>query len=390
MMFLLVTFDFPPSIGGIQTRVKSYVQNLVKMGHEVILVHMVEPEDWRSHFGNYGGDAIVESFQGATVFRLRYTIAKTIEIFIAVLRCLRGRKPDVVHVFSGINLAIGNLFLLYGIARRCKVGMSLFGKDYLASRPNPVYFVPLIFSLSLAQMIGVNSRATLELVPSSLRRKGRVLYAGVNIDELGKAVKIRRDVDEEQILYVGRLVKRKGPDLLVRAFNMLLENHPKAKLFIVGDGPFAGRLRELVEELGMKDKVEFTGSLKGEPLYSRYAECDVFAMPSWQTSTDVEGFGMVFLEAGFFKKPCIGTKTGGIPEAVLDGETGLLVPQGDVMKLRDAMNRLLNDKELARRLGERAHHRVVSEFTWEKATLRFLTMYSTKYDSNRESRNTGS
>jgi phosphatidylinositol alpha-1,6-mannosyltransferase len=99
-------------------------------------------------------------------------------------------------------------------------------------------------------------------------------------------------------------------------------------------------------------------------------------MPSRQTATDVEGFGMVFLEAGFFAKPSVGTRTGGIPEAVIDGETGVLVPQDDVNALRDALSLLLKDKPLARRLGEKARERVLSEFSWEKATSRFLTMFS--------------
>lgn len=378
-MFLLVTFDFPPSIGGIQNRVNSYLQNLVKMGHDVILAHMIEPEEWGRYFSRHSRDMFVDSFQGATVFRLRYTFGNTLKIYLLILRYLRGRKPDVVHVFSGINLVIGNLFLLYGIIRRCKVGVSLFGKDFLASRPNPVYFMPLVFSLSLAQRIGVNSKATLRLVPSILRRKGRILYPGVDVEELGKAVETWPvHSDMERVLYVGRIVRRKGPDLLVMAFNKLLETHPKAKLVIVGDGPFAGHLKELVTKLGIDDEVEFTGALKGKSLYSRYAECDVFAMPSRQTPTDMEGFGMVFLEAGFFKKPSIGTPTGGIPEAILDGDTGLLVPQDDEIALRDAMDRLLKDKELAWRLGFGAYERVMSKFTWEKATLRFLVMYCEK------------
>jgi len=375
-MFFLVTFDFPPSIGGIQTRVNNYVHNLVKMGHDVVLAHMIEPEEWERYFSRFGNDLIVDSSHGATVFRLRYDVGNTMKIFLTILRYLRDKRPDVVHVISGINLAIGNLFLLYGILRGCKVGVSLFGKDFLASRPNPVYFMPLIFSLSLAQRIGVNSKATLGLIPSTLRRKGRILYPGVDIEELKGVEEVGPSHDGvKRILYVGRLVRRKGPDTLVRAFKRLLDIHPNAKLVIVGDGPYAGQLKELVEELGLGDKVEFTGILRGRSLYLKYAECDVFAMPSRQTKTDMEGFGMVFLEAGFFRKPSIGTPTGGIPEAVLDGETGLLVPQGDEMALRDAMDRLLVDEVFARRLGERAHERVISEFTWEKATHRFFEMY---------------
>jgi len=375
LKFLLITFDFPPSIGGIQTRVYNYVKNLVKSGHDVLLVHLVEPEEWRNYFESSGKEVIVERVHGAEVLRFKYLLKDTLKIFLVVVRRLSGNRPDVVHVFSGINLIVGNLFLAYGLLKRCKVGVSLFGKDYLASRPNPIYFMPLIFSLFLARRIGVNSRATLTLLPEIFKKKARILYPGVDAQELQKAVSVRGADGEERILFVGRLVRRKGPDVLVRAFNLLLKDHPRARLIVVGDGPFAGQLKALVEELGLNDKVEFTGQLRGIQLYSKYAECDVFVMPSRQTSTDMEGFGMVFLEAGFFGKPCIGTRTGGIVEAVLEGETGLLVPQDDEVALRDAIDHVLKDRELARRLGDRARERVSSEFTWERATSRFIAMF---------------
>ncbi|MEM3466320.1 MAG: glycosyltransferase family 4 protein, partial [Candidatus Jordarchaeales archaeon] len=265
----------------------------------------------------------------------------------------------------------------YGLLKGCKVGVSLFGKDYLASRPNPAYFLPLLFSLLLAQRIGVNSKSTLSLIPKALRRKARILYPGVDVEALEKAIEESSKHGEgETILFVGRMVRRKGPDLLLKAFAMLLKEHPDAWLVMVGDGPFLSSLKDLARQLKLEDRVEFTGALRGKPLYSRYAECDVFVMPSRQTATDVEGFGMVFLEAGFFGKPSVGTRTGGIPEAVLDGETGILVPQDDVGALQDALSLLLKDKAFAKRLGEKARERVLSEFTWEKATLRFIDLFS--------------
>ncbi|MBO3754985.1 MAG: glycosyltransferase family 4 protein [Candidatus Brockarchaeota archaeon] len=376
MKFLLVTFDFPPSVGGIQTRVENYVKNLVRLGHEVTLVHLVEPEEWRTYFEKTGRRMIVEQVHGATVIRFKYLFKDTFKIFLTVARSF-SRRPDVVHVFSGINLIIGNLFLVYGLLKGCKIGSSLFGKDYLASRPNPAYFLPLLFSLLLAQRIGVNSKSTMSLVPRALRGKARILYPGVDVEVLEKAMwELLKQGEGETILFVGRMVRRKGPDLLLKAFAMLLKDHPNAKLVMVGDGPFLSSLKDLARQLKLENKVEFTGALRGKALYSKYAECDVFAMPSRQTAIDVEGFGMVFLEAGFFGKPSVGTRTGGIPEAVLDGETGILVPQDDVNALRDALSLLLKNRQLARRLGEKARERVLSEFRWEKATLRFLMMFS--------------
>jgi len=122
--------------------------------------------------------------------------------------------------------------------------------------------------------------------------------------------------------------------------------------------------------------VTFFGSLRGTPLVERYQLCDVFAMPSRTLKDDVEGFGTVFLEAGLFGKPCVGTYSGGIPDAILDGETGLLVKEGDQKQLANALRTILTDKALATRLGACARERVLSQFTWAETTGQLVQIVS--------------
>lgn len=119
--YMPITFDFPPSIGGIQTRVENYVKNLVKTGHHVLVVHLVEPEEWQKHFESAGRYVIIERVHSSCVLRFRYPLKETFKIFLAVLRYPDRRRMNVVHVFSGINLFIGNLFLTYGRLKGCKV-----------------------------------------------------------------------------------------------------------------------------------------------------------------------------------------------------------------------------------------------------------------------------
>lgn len=134
-------------------------------------------------------------------------------------------------------------------------------------------------------------------------------------------------------------------------------------------------LSNLTETLGIQGKVEFKGTLTGRKLYERYQACDLFVMPSKKIGRDVEGFGIVFLEAGLFKKLSIGTWSGGIPEVVLDKQTGILVPEGDMIALGNAIELLLTDKDLAKKLGMNAYNRVIKEFTWDEVTLRLMKMY---------------
>ena len=249
----------------------------------------------------------------------------------------------------------------------------------------------------LLSKIAVNSRFTASLLPAKHSKKIGILYPsvdpGIAIDvEDGSLSNVNdklndRDATRVQggkiqspenhrkiILFVGRLVKRKGVDDLLLAYMDVLKRLPDSKLEIVGDGPELVTLQKLSLDLGIALNVQFLGKLSGPPLYQRYRACDVFVMPSKATEVDVEGFGTVFLEAGIFGKPSIGTISGGIPEAIRDGITGLLVPEGDVGLLSQALEKLLFDPDLAQRLGESARNVVLGEFTWDHSTKRLVSM----------------
>jgi len=376
--FLWITFDFPPTVGGIQTRAKNYIKNLTKMKNKVIVVHLLNPRVLQRYFGAlaHGNETCVDKYLGATVYRYPSSVKNVFQVFFKTIKFLKNTRIDVIHIISGANTPAGLLFLIYGKIKGMKTGVSCYGKDILSSRHNPLDILLLRSSMFLADRIGANSKATSRLVPKTFRHKVTFLYPGVDVQALRKFENWRGvDKKEKLVLFVGRLVWRKSVHDLLQAFKRVLEKVPEAKLVVVGDGPQREALINLTQKLGIQDKVEFTGTLVGEELWKKYQECDVFVMPSKETRMDMEGFGVVFLEAGLFGKPSIGTWSGGISEAVIQGETGILIPQGDIVDLKNAIELLLTNEDLARRLGQNAYNRVISEFTWEKATLRFLKMY---------------
>jgi len=370
--FLIVTFDFFPTVGGIQTRGKNYVQNLVHMKNKVTVIHLLTPEVLQTFFGS--STHFAEKNFGASIYRYPSSVKNTLKIFFKTIKFISNNHIDVIHVFSGANTPIGLLFLLYGKVKGIKTGVSFYGKDILDSQHVFTLFWRL--AVFLADKIGVNSKATSRLIPKWVRHKVTILYPGVDVQVL-REFKNRIVVDkkEKRVLFVGRLIWRKSVHDLLQAFSRVLEKVPESKLIVVGDGPQREALFNLAQKLEIQDKVEFTGTLVGKELWEKYRECDVFVMPSKETRTDMEGFGMVFLEAGLFKKPSIGTWAGGIPEAVLHGETGILIPQGDIVALEKAMEQLLTNEDLAKKLGQNAYDRVISKFSWEKATLKFLRMH---------------
>jgi phosphatidylinositol alpha-1,6-mannosyltransferase len=173
------------------------------------------------------------------------------------------------------------------------------------------------------------------------------------------------------VLTVGRRVERPGHDLVIRALTALEEQ--SVRYVIAGTGPEEGRLRRLVEALGVRDRVLFTGHVPDEDLPGLYAACDVFVMPSRALGArdGIEGFGTVFLEAGACAKPVIGGWSGGVSEAVEDGVTGLLVDPHDPEALAEALRRLLRDPELRRRMGEAGRTRAERmEAAWAEAVRR--------------------
>ncbi len=170
--------------------------------------------------------------------------------------------------------------------------------------------------------------------------------------------------DRRVVLSVCRLVPRKGLDTVIRALPRVAEAVPEVVYLIGGDGPDRPRLEALARETGVAERVRFLGKIPDAELPDHFRACDVFVMPSRLDPPHVEGFGLVFLEANACGKPVIGARTGGIPDAVADGETGLLVAPDDAAGLADAMTRVLADPDLARRLGERGRARVLEGFTW--------------------------
>lgn len=366
--FLIITFDFPPTIGGVETRARNYIKNLVEMGHSVEAVALT--------IKNRGKTSSHHQY-GATIYRCPTSPLYLFRTFFSTLKAIGNSPIDVVHLLTGADSLIGLLFLLYGKLNDLKTGIFLYGKEILSSKNNLSRRIILHLSIILAGRVGVNSKATAELLPKHALHKLYLLYPGADIETSARhRVNEERGGEEKNVLFVGRLIKRKGADDLLQSFKLLLEKMPQTRLTIVGDGPQRKNLRNLAEKLEVHDKVEFTGILRGRDLYRKYQECDVFVMPSKRIGEDVEGFGMVFLEAGFFKKPSVGTRSGGIPEAVVHNETGILVPEGDVIALKKAIETLLTNQKLAQELGANAHKRVIDEFTWEKATLRLIKIYS--------------
>jgi phosphatidylinositol alpha-1,6-mannosyltransferase len=167
------------------------------------------------------------------------------------------------------------------------------------------------------------------------------------------------------VMTVARLVTRKGHSRVIRALAKLSPDVPSFKYIIVGRGPLDTELRALTAELNLQDRIVFAGFVADDQLNHYYNLADIVVMPNTGEDGDVEGFGMVFLEANAAGKPVIGGRSGGTAEAILDKETGFLVDPSDDQELRSALYSMLTDSELRRRMGLAGLQRAQTEFSWE-------------------------
>ena len=216
------------------------------------------------------------------------------------------------------------------------------------------------------------------LSPQAAARMTR-LTPGVDVSEFypgagGQAVRERWGLGGRPVVVcVSRMVPRKGQDTLIRAWPLVLATTPDATLLLVGDGPYRSRLERMARHLGVDRSVVFTGAPSRAELPAYFDAGNVFAMPcrTRRRGLDVEGLGMVFLEAAATGLPVVGGDSGNSADAIRDGETGYVVPGVGVADLADRLKRLLNDPGAAKAMGEKGLAWVHREWRWEIVAQRF-------------------
>jgi len=198
------------------------------------------------------------------------------------------------------------------------------------------------------------------------------LSPGVDVDRFtpdaeGAAVRERYGLGGAPVVAcVSRLVARKGQDVLVAGWPQVLARHPRARLLLVGGGPLEASLRRAVRRLGLADSVVLTGPVAPAELPAYFAACDVFAMPcrTRRAGLDVEGLGMVFLEAAACGRPVVAGTSGGAPETVREGVTGHVVDPRSPAAVAATVADLLDDPDRARAMGAAGRSWVEERWSW--------------------------
>jgi len=360
-----VTNDFPPRVGGIQNYLFNVYARLAP--HEVVVFAPAHP-----------GDSAFDAVQPFEVVRHPtriYWPSPAVRRGVASLA--RSRNVDAI--------SFGAVLPMNLVASGIDVPVVVHTHGFeVAWARLPALEQTLRRIGGRASLVTVVSEFTARFIRRAMGERTRIelLRTGVDLDRFHPGVdggEVRKRVGlagRPVVCCVSRLVARKGQDRLVEALPLIKRTVPDAALLLVGGGPMRGRLERLARTNGVERDVAFAGEVPLSDLAAHYAAADAFAMPvrSRFAGLEVEGLGLVYLEAQACGRAAVAGDSGGAPEAVVPDETGFVVGGRDTRALADACVRLLADPPLRERMGRAGRAFVEREHRWDHVAARYRAM----------------
>jgi phosphatidyl-myo-inositol dimannoside synthase len=375
---LLATLNFPPALGGIEHMCAELARELAGLG---IAVHVVAPAQ--------PGDAAIDAALPYRVTRYPAGPVRVANLGLALAPLLRAAPSWVL--FAQWSAATPFALRRALGARATKLATLAHGKEYLTAqrgwRATRLWSAHRRAVLSQLAMVLAVSDYTAKHARASGARSVRVTHPGVDAEHFSPAAASRVTRAElgdggprpsgagatavgPVLLSVARLVPRKGVDTMITALPAVVAMHPGLRYVVVGDGPDRERLSALAAAHGVAAHLRIVGGVSNDQLPAYYASANLFVLASRELPgvADAEGFGIVLLEAQACGTPVIAARSGGMPDALRAGETGLLVPPDDPGALAAAVLELLGDPPRLRAMGEAARAHALAK-SW-RATAR--------------------
>jgi phosphatidyl-myo-inositol dimannoside synthase len=371
MGILVVSWNFPPRRGGAEYLISNLVAGL-RRNHAVFVITAHASSSGSTEEGVFRAP-----WPGLVAFAL-YVLWRGASLLF--------QNREVRVVFGGSALVTPLVLILARLFHRKAVAQA-HGSDLVYR--NALYQALCVRWLKLCDRVVANSAYTASLafrkgVPRELTY---VIPPGihperfaqpVNVEALKKEFALQ---DKRTILFVGRLAKRKGvKEFIEKSFLGIIKEVPDACFVIVGDNPSESltqrddalsEIRAVISKMNLLDHVRLHGPASDDELVKLYQASDVVILPALAETDDVEGFGIVLLEAAAAGKPTVAMRVGGIPDAIEDGKSGILVEPGDYGRLADALVALLRDGNRRLMMGEYARRRVDERFCWERVIKRY-------------------
>lgn len=342
MKILLLTYDYPPFFGGVST----YLSNLMKAapdGVEVVVDVMPKEEHWIK-----------------TAWRQWFR--------------MRKNKPDLIIVSHILPAG----YIAWNIKFWFKAPYMVFthGTDILSARKNGWKRFWMRFVLRRAKFVIANSRFTAGLLHEEGVKKIEIIPPGISVTPSNPEVQPDLGVRRNEIVSIGRLIPRKGFDTLIKAMPAILKDIPEARLTIIGRGHYYEELDRLAHELRVETFIDIKTDVSNDLKFDYLKNSTVFALAARRVGPDVEGFGIVVIEASSFGLPVVVGRSGGATETVVDGVTGIVVEPDSAKLLAEAIVHLLKNPDEARRMGAAGREYVTREYSIDFTAKKFWDILS--------------
>ena len=362
---LFVTNDFGPRAGGIETFIIGLIQRR-PFGQTIVYTSFQENSaqfdaDWLANYG-------------VRVIRDR---SKILLPTPRVALHLRGiiKKEGITTAAFGAAAPLGLLSASMKRAGVVRTVALTHGHEVWWAKVFPFNLLlrRIGSTVDVLTYLGEFTRKAISKALSAKAQSAMVKIApGIDVEHFipTDASRLRESLglsDKKVIVSVGRLVHRKGQDHLIEAMPEILKNVPRAHLLLVGEGPYREHLQNLVHQLKLKSSVTFIGRIQYQDLPMYICVGDIFAMPSRSRlmGLEVEGLGIVYLEASSCGLPVLAGDSGGAPDAVIQNETGLVVSGTDNKEIASAAVALLTNLEASQKMGKVGRQWIVDNWRWE-------------------------
>lgn len=373
---LCITNDFGPRAGGIETFVIGLIE---RMPRDSVIVYTSAQGDTSEYDQRWLDDC------GVTVIRDK---SKILLPSFRVGRNVRKilKENQITRVFFGAAAPLG--LLSHGLRRAgaTRIVALTHGHEVWWAKVWPFSWMMrrIGAGVDVLTYLGNFTRSAISRSLSRNATESMVRIApGIDTTHfapIDDSEKLKAELDLAQkrvIVSVGRLVHRKGQDTLVEAMPEILEKFPDAHLLFVGVGPHLEYIHKRAIQLGVLANISFVGRVQYRELPRFICVGEIFAMPSRSrlAGLEVEGLGIVYLEASACGLPVVGGRSGGAPDALIEGETGFAVDGRSAREVSDAIITLLENPELGRAMGERGRQWIADEWEWRHWSERFNALF---------------
>lgn len=362
MKILFITRKFPPSVGGMERFAYDLYEEIAKQT-----------------------DTILIKYGGSNANKLVPLFGLILPSFF-VRGCWQLVKGgiDIVHVQDGVLAPLG--WLLSRLFRKPFV-VVIHGLDITYKNPVFKTVIPRVVRRADAVLCISQAAADEAIARGAKPERTHVIPLGISDNYFGKSDRatmlklLKIDDNKKVIITVGRLVKRKGVAWFVQnVMPELASKYPELQYLVVGEGAERPAIEAAVTKTSLGGQVKLLGRVDDELLTSLYNGADIFVMPNIIVPGDMEGFGLVSLEAALAELPVIATGVEGIKDAVTDEKNGLLVPLEDAKAFEVALDELLKNTHLARKFGKQARVYTLKKYRWEAVAREYIKQYETILD----------